>query len=137
MTSCYDRKTHFVKRLLHAQATGYWPRSVMCSFVRLALRCAVRNVLCPASLAAAGKPLNLAVELCRAGLARLQPGMDPSRVSGGTEVAAAIRAAKDARLKVRTHTKSHFIGGHACIMCLQRHTGSQGREAQRCAHSQF
>lgn len=46
------------------------------------------------------KPINLALGLLRAGLARLQPGMDPSRLSSGAELAEAQKAAKEARAKV-------------------------------------
>mmetsp|Transcript_6774 Transcript_6774/g.14968 ORF Transcript_6774/g.14968 Transcript_6774/m.14968 type:complete len:971 (+) Transcript_6774:79-2991(+) len=55
------------------------------------------NIL-PASPAA--KPLNLALSLMRAGLAMIQPNMDPSRLVEGSALAEAQRQAKEARLKI-------------------------------------
>ena len=46
------------------------------------------------------KPFNLALALLKAGLARLQPQVDPSRLLGGAELLEAQQAAKQQRLKV-------------------------------------
>ncbi|KAL6757416.1 hypothetical protein V8C86DRAFT_2625605 [Haematococcus lacustris] len=46
------------------------------------------------------KPVSLALALLRAGLARLQPNVDPFRLPDGAEMVALQKAARDARLKI-------------------------------------
>ncbi len=47
------------------------------------------------------KPINLALSLMRAGLARLQPNVDPHRLPDGNALLDAQQQAKQAKLKVR------------------------------------
>ncbi|GFR42157.1 hypothetical protein Agub_g3009 [Astrephomene gubernaculifera] len=49
---------------------------------------------------ASGKPFNLALALLSKGLARLQPGVDPSRLPEGGEMVRLQQAAKEQRLKI-------------------------------------
>lgn len=51
------------------------------------------------------KPLNLGLTLARLGLAKTQPFFAAERVRGGQELLAAIQAAKQAHLKVRTEQR--------------------------------
>lgn len=52
------------------------------------------------------KPMSLSLALLRAGLGRIQPNMDPSRLENGAALAEAQASAQAARLKVRQYDTS-------------------------------
>ena len=70
--------------------------------------------------------LDLGLGLLQAGLAKLHPSFEASRVHGGRQLADAQEAAQEKRLKVSLDLQR-------CLVWLR--TGSSGRLPQ-CAHSQ-
>lgn len=70
------------------------------------------------------KPVNLGLALLRAGLAKLQPFFSADRVKGGSELAAAEAAAKEARLKV-----SRSPG---CVCRAWQHEAGMGSHRHWC-----